>query len=306
MSYMHMDIRSLRHVIALARERNFTRAAERVHLTQPALSRSIQTLEEKLQLKIFDRDRGSVHLTAVGQDFVLRAESLLREMDDFEQVMARIASGDDGEVRFGMAPLPAKALLPQLAQELLSSDSKLRWQAEVQTARDLLALLLDEKIEFFVCAEEQLPANAPVDQLTLASFPISFVVRNGHPLLAEALPAASRQFPVIATGHFGASSYRGFPADWRDHLEQPPRLVTSDYGLLTRLTQTTDAVWPISWLAVANELRSGQLCLLPGTEGEAAVSFRMVCYTLKQRSLSPAAQQLLQRLQREMAQLLQD
>ncbi len=299
-----MDIRSLRHVIALARERNFTRAARRVHLSQPALSRSIQALEEKLQLKIFDRDRGSVHLTAVGRDFVQRAEALLREMDDFEQVMERIASGDDGEVRFGMAPLPAKALLPQLARELLSGDSGLRWQAEVQTAKDLLTLLLDEQIEFFICAEEQLPKDAPVDAYSMGNFPVSFTVRRDHPLLQPTPPPPQQQFPVIATGAIGASSYKGFPLRLQGYLEQPPRLVTSDYGLLTQLTAETDAVWPISRLAVANELRSGHLQLLPDKDGQSAAQFRMLCYTLRQRSQSPAARQLLARIQTEMEALL--
>jgi len=61
---MNMDLRSLRQIVVLARELNYTRAAEELGLTQPALSNSIRTFEDKHQVKLFDRSRSGVQLYA--------------------------------------------------------------------------------------------------------------------------------------------------------------------------------------------------------------------------------------------------
>src|SRR5689334_6832497 len=107
-----MDLRSLRHVAVLARQLSFTKAAQELGISQSALSRSIQATEQRVKLRLFDRDRGGVHLTAVGREVAERAAALLREADDLDRLLDRAAGGAEGEASFGMAPLPAAALLP--------------------------------------------------------------------------------------------------------------------------------------------------------------------------------------------------
>jgi DNA-binding transcriptional LysR family regulator len=65
-----MDLKRMKHAIALADELSFARAAEKLHLSQPALSRSIQTLEEDVGMLLFDRDNRNVALTTVGKVFM--------------------------------------------------------------------------------------------------------------------------------------------------------------------------------------------------------------------------------------------
>ena len=72
-----MDLKRLRYAIGLADELNFARAAEKLHLSQPALSRSIQTLEEELGMLLFDRDNRNVAVTTAGAVFLDRARQLL-------------------------------------------------------------------------------------------------------------------------------------------------------------------------------------------------------------------------------------
>ena len=72
-----MDIRHLQHVLLLAEELNFSRAAERAHLTQSAFSRSIQTAEMQAGVKFFDRTQRSVKPTAVGKRIIERGRSIL-------------------------------------------------------------------------------------------------------------------------------------------------------------------------------------------------------------------------------------
>jgi len=70
---MDFDLRLLRHARALAEEGSFARAARTLHLTQPALSRSIQELERRTGIRLFDRNKGRVDLTALGEVFLAHA-----------------------------------------------------------------------------------------------------------------------------------------------------------------------------------------------------------------------------------------
>src|SRR5262245_51922967 len=106
-----IDLRSLRYLVALARRLNFARAAEDLGLSQPALTRTIQNLERRFGVRLFDRDRSGVRLTAEGRTMIDAAAVLLANAEDLEKLWERTAKGREGVVRFGMAPLPAHALL---------------------------------------------------------------------------------------------------------------------------------------------------------------------------------------------------
>src|ERR1700730_12694026 len=100
MTFMNIDLRSLRHVIVLSRLMSYTKAAQELCITQSALSRSIQAVERRAKLKLFDRDRSGVHVTVVGRDIVKRASQLLRDAEDLERALRLSASADVGEVSF--------------------------------------------------------------------------------------------------------------------------------------------------------------------------------------------------------------
>lgn len=282
-----MDLRSLRHVVTLARLLSYTKAADALGLSQSALSRSIQAIEQRAKVRLFDRDRGGVHLTAVGRDFAERAAALLREADDLDRLLARAAGGAEGEVAFGMAPLPAAALLPQVLSHSLAAHPDLRSQIAVRSAQALLALLLAEKIEFFVSAEGQVPNPAPVKSTVLGWFPTSYIVRAGHPLLTEP-GAAAGDFPLI----IAAAVEQSRPSAEGAYANGAPQVVLEDYGALVRLTETSDAVWLSSTFAVAEEIAAGRLAVLPAAPGQPGARFRMMLYRLDRRSLSPAALRL--------------
>lgn len=280
-----MDLRNLRHVVVLARHLSFTKAAEELGLTQSALSRSIQAIESQAKVRLFDRDRGGVHLTAVGRDVAERAAALLREAEDLDRLLGRAAGGAEGEVAFGMAPLPAAALLPAVLSESVAEAPDLRSRIAVRSAEALLALLLAEKIEFFVCAEGQIPDSAPVKSAALGWFPTSVIVRAGHPLLSGAAP---EPFPVI----IAATVEQPRPSALGAYGSGPPQVVLEDYGALVRLTETSDAIWLSSTFAVAEEIAAGRLAALPLEPDQSGARFRMMLYSLDRRSLSPAALRL--------------
>src|SRR3982074_1713791 len=108
---MNVDLHQLRIFVAVARLGNFTRAAERLHLSQPSLSLHIRQLEQDLGVRLFDRSTRSVVLTQAGDDLLPTAERLL---DDFQSAVASV--GDLPPPGRGRV---ARALLPSVAAELL-------------------------------------------------------------------------------------------------------------------------------------------------------------------------------------------
>ena len=132
MSLEAIDLRKLHHVVVLARARSFIKAAEELRLTQPALTRSIQSIEKRFAIRLFDRERSGVALTAVGREFLRRAQSLLIEANDLTRYAERTGKGEAGELAFGLTALPAKLFLASLAIDLFAT--KPRWSARSRCA----------------------------------------------------------------------------------------------------------------------------------------------------------------------------
>jgi DNA-binding transcriptional LysR family regulator len=276
-----MDLRSLRYIVVLGRKLSYTKAAEELGLSQSALSRSIQAIEQRAGVRLFDRDRGGVHLTTIGRDFVERAAALLREADELDQVLRRAGTGAQGKIAFGMAPLPAAVLAPAALSEALASTPDLRSHVYVRSTEALLSLLTREEIEFLVCSEQQVPETAPVEATPLGMFPISLLVRAGHPLLAGG--AARDQFPLIVSAPFERHA--------QDAAVGEPHIILEDHGALMRITEASDAVWLSSSFAAADEIVQGRIRELPSPPGRER-QFPIVMCSLDRRSLSPAALRL--------------
>jgi len=97
-----VELRRLKYFVELARELNFSRAAQRLNITQPPLSRQIQQLETELGLKLFIRNKRSVYLTDAGRALLPEAQSLVAQTDRFRDAASLAAQGKAGVVRVGI------------------------------------------------------------------------------------------------------------------------------------------------------------------------------------------------------------
>lgn len=111
-----LELSHLRCFVAVAEELHFGRAAVRLNLTQPPLSRQIQTLETLLGVKLLDRTSRSVRLTRAGQRFLLEARDLLRMAEGAALAARRTASGQAGSITLGFTAASGYELLPRLIQ----------------------------------------------------------------------------------------------------------------------------------------------------------------------------------------------
>lgn len=293
-----MDLRNLRHLVALSRRLSFSRAAEDLGLSQSALTRSIQSLERQAGMRLFDRDRAGVSLTAQGRLVVERASALLADADDFERQLRQTARGEEGRVCFGMAPLPAWTLLPTALSDRITAAPALTNEVVVRNVEALWPLLIAGDIEFFVSVEGQVPGAPPVRAETLGLFPFNLIVRAGHPLLGG--DCREMTFPILISTRGGIDVT--LLADLRDRAAGPPHVV-EDYGALVMLTKTTDAIWVSSAYSVAQELEAGELQALDLIKTGDLQTFRMVIYSLDRRSQSPGMRRLKQAFRQRIQEL---
>ena len=109
-----IELGQLRYFVSVATELNFRRAAERLNMTQPPLTRQIQLLEHQLGVRLLDRSNRSVQLTAAGRAFYIEAQSLLEHAHSATLAAQKIAQGDIGAVTIGHVPSAAYAALPKV------------------------------------------------------------------------------------------------------------------------------------------------------------------------------------------------
>ncbi len=294
-----MDLRKLEHAALLAETLNFARAAERAHLTQSALSRSIQALEHALGLRLFDRQHGGlggVTPTAAGRQLLERARPLLRAADDLDRDMALLRGAALGELPIGAGPFPAATLLPAALAGLGQSHPALRVSLQIDHTAALCELLAADRIELFVADSRDAEKRDDLVVRRLATQQGGMFCRAAHPL-------ARRRKLVVAelAGQRFASVH--LPAAVRDNLLRMMRpageaswaLTCDNVYLLKDLGRRSDVLLLCTEESLADELASGEFVKLPVIDLR-PMPVAVSLFTRAGRTLSPAAALLAARL----------
>ena len=119
-----MELRHLRYFLAVADAMNFSRAAERLHLSQPPLSQQVRRLEAELGAKLFDRSKRQIKLTTAGEIFATKARAILAQCDEAAKLAARAERGEFGHLRLGLWQLPVPPVQTRLIIECLRAFVK--------------------------------------------------------------------------------------------------------------------------------------------------------------------------------------
>lgn len=286
-----MDFKRLTHLLALAEERNFARAAERVHLSQPAFSRSIQWLEQHYGLRLFDRETGIVKPTPAGEFVIDRARRLMFDARGMQHDVALYRDHQLGDLAFGVGPIPMASLMPSVTVALRRRHPGVSLRLETASWPILCEQLLAEDIEFYLGEIRDLPDDHRVEHTPLVRQLGGFFVRAGHPLAGKPC-TFKRAFDA------GLAAPR-MPQQIRSMLarllglprgeELLPAFECNDMTMLRLLALSTDAVVASTHAALRAEMTAGTLVALdvvdlPDTYVEIAVM------TLAGRTLSPMAQ----------------
>lgn len=107
-----MEIRQLQYVLKVAEERNFSRAADKLHLAQPSLSQQIMKLEKELGVQLFERRPGDIGLTFAGKRFIEQASKILDQVEALKKEMLDVAGMRKGQLVIGSLPITGAHVLP--------------------------------------------------------------------------------------------------------------------------------------------------------------------------------------------------
>lgn len=282
----------MRHAIALADELNFARAADRLHLSQPALSRSIQMLERELGLPLFDRDNRNVALTTAGAQFMEQARRLVYQARSLERDMGLLRNAAIGQVAFGCGPLPTAAFLPGLLASVRAARPGLQLKVASNNWRQLLLHLQAEDIEFFIADTRELAPDSGLALSPLCRQYGAFLCRASHPLLARP-GAALRHGDALPYGFASLTMPAGVLAGLgrlcglAPHERLPVALECDNVRVLADLARSSDVVLLATEAAVAQEVRDGTLAMLDFKQP--AIHAEIGVVQLYGRSLSPGA-----------------
>ena len=161
---MEITLRQLNYLVALSQERNFGRAAARVHVTQPALSVQIRELEQRLGVTLVERQPRDVVFTQVGREVLENAERVLADVRALQDA-ARLGEGLSGRLTLGVIPTVAPYLLPAALPILRAQNVSLDLRIRESRTEVLLAELQEGILDAAVIA-------LPSGQATLVELPL--------------------------------------------------------------------------------------------------------------------------------------
>lgn len=288
-----MNLKRLKHALYLSEELSFARAAEKLHITQSALSRSIQTLEQESKLQIFDRHASGVKVTTVGRQFLDKAQDLLMQAGHFEKEVALIRGAQLGSLRMGAGPLAVQSLLNNVLPVLMSRHPALQIHVEVQPAVALLELLLTEKLEFFIADTQQFASHPAIVMTDLLSLPIGLYARKAHPvfMLGPVKPEQLHEYTLASPTFLNEPVDKALNPYIRPVLQWPwlGHLSCENIDLLIATALFSDALLLTTELAIKQELSEGILKPVEWLEDPFDAGLKVKWVTLKARSPSPIA-----------------
>lgn len=142
-----MDLRQLRYFVAVAEERHFGRAAQRLSMTQPPLSQQIRALEASLGAPLFVRTNRSVELTAVGRQLLPEVRRILADADALPAFAQGLAHGEVGTLSLGFVSTADYGILPPLLREFGERYPRVRLQLLEATSDVQVEALMDGRID---------------------------------------------------------------------------------------------------------------------------------------------------------------
>lgn len=179
-----MELRHLKHFIVVAEELSFTRAAERVHIVQSAVSSSVRALEDELQAKLFVRGTKQVQLTPAGRAFLGKAREVLRAVDSGKETVAEIEGLRSGSLSIGTVhSLPMFLDLPSLISRFHSDNPGIEVRLRQGDTASMIEQLRVGRLDLAF-----LPLLDPPDDIVtgiIACEDLVAVVPKTHPLAGQ-------------------------------------------------------------------------------------------------------------------------
>jgi len=288
-----MTLVQLKHLIELARQGSFSKTADKLHLTQPALSRSIKSLEDELGQPLFDRIGRKNELTAFGQQIVQHAQHLVDGAHELRQTGQRLRNGEIGQVRIGLGSGPGALLMTPLLMHMARVHPKAHIEISRSSTELLVQSLRERHLDALVIDIRSLKPATDLQVDCVQEIAGAFMCRTGHPLAKQRQVSLDmvRDYPVASTPlsdevarilmeRYGAAA----------HPDALVNLRCEEISSLLDVARHSDAV------VLAIRAAAPDLVELPMTPALNATA-RFGWVTVKSRTESPLSAQLKQMFQ---------
>ncbi len=212
-----MTLVQLRHFVVLAQLGSYVQASKALFVTQSALSRSIQALEDELGQALFDRLGRRTEPTPFGRDVLRRAQNLVNDAEALKQLGRDLHTGQTGKLRLGLSSAPGALLTRPLLLHMAEHHPRLQLEVSRGNTDVLLQSLQAQQLDGAIVDVRAMRPSSVLRVTQAFELPASFMVRPGHPL-------AERQTPVTLT------DLRAYPIASTPLSDEVARILQERYG----------------------------------------------------------------------------
>lgn len=235
-----MELRHLRYFLAVAEDMNMTRAAKRLHMSQPPLSRQIRQLEDELGVALFSREGKHLALTEAGRYLVSQAERLILLADEMKEGALRVGRSGQRWLNIGFVPSNLYGFLPELLRRYRAENPAVEVELnEYMTLHQLEAL---KRGRIDVGFGRVLIADAAIESEVLFEEPLFAVLPVDHPL-------ASRS--AVSLAELAPEPFLLYPSRPRPSYGDHVRALFQARGLAPSVTQEVNEVQTVLGLVAA-------------------------------------------------------
>lgn len=238
-----LDLRKLRYFLTVAEELHFGRAALRLHLAQPPLTRQISALEAELGFKLFDRTSRTVSLTAQGRSFLPYARGVLEQVELAQVFAGKLAAGTAGQLALGyVSSIALSDLFSQAIQAFAQRFPDVQLTLVECASGRLGAQVADGRLD--IGLSRLLPQTGEVHALSLGEERLVAAVSSDSPLARQA---------AVSVAQLGAYPLILFPADYGSGLNQSIEQLYRHHGQPLRAGPTGRQITSIIALVAAGQ-----------------------------------------------------
>lgn len=238
-----LDLRKLRYFLTVAQELHFGRAAIRLHLAQPPLTRQISALEAELGFKLFDRTSRTVTLTAQGRSFLPYARGVLEQVELAQVIAGKLAAGTAGQLALGyVSSIALSDLFSQVIHAFAQRFPDVQLTLVECASGSLGAQVADGRLD--IGLSRRLPQSSEVQALSLGQEPLVAALASDSPLARQAQVSLAQlsAYPLIL-----------FPADHGSGLNQSIEQLYREHGQPLRAGPTGRQITSIIALVAAGQ-----------------------------------------------------
>ncbi|MGD8630692.1 MAG: LysR family transcriptional regulator [Gammaproteobacteria bacterium] len=289
-----IETRLLRNALALAEHRNFARAARVLNISQPTLTRSIQTLENQIGARLFDRKTRTVLPTPVGEEMLKHARLVVASSRALEDGIQQFQGLKQGSLAIGIGPYAASILLGHALGCFNRQHPDVRVTAMVDDWINLPRRLKEREFDFVLMETSQLHADQDLEVIPLLPHQGFFFCNGAHPALKlKALsmqhladyPFVLPRLPQRLLDLFGSLFMP--TGDDRSVVDRLSIIQSNDVLLIRNTVANSEALGVATYGMITEDLQNNRFAALPIRVPELRTAYGIV--TRKGLSLSPAA-----------------